>query len=202
MNTPLYIQEVFYKVLKGKISMENFESWLYNTSNLEKDLPADFYTELISLSYSSKFVINELNKLLRPLIDNSEFEIKRIVSILKSIVDRDKDCAESIELTYHLYCDGYIFLRRLGLKYGLMVSCPPSDNYDKTWDEMSEDFKQDLLDKFYPEIAIDAQNAINWFERGALTLLDEKDNNGDFIYTDNRNSEEIAQGEIPIKNLN
>ncbi|XLS28901.1 hypothetical protein ACJD0Z_17105 [Flavobacteriaceae bacterium M23B6Z8] len=191
----------FYEVLKHKISIQEFEQWVYETKELESELPEDTYTDLISLNYKDKYAHNELEKIIEPLIDNGKFEIKRISKHLESIIDRDEKCAESIEMTYDLYCSGYAFLRRLGLTYGLLISCPPVGNYQKSWNEITKAEQHDLLDKLFPEIIIDAKNALEWINKGKIIIKDTVNELGDYEYDDLRDQEEINQGEIEVVDL-
>jgi len=191
----------FYEVLKHKISIQDFEQWVYETKELESELPEDTYTDLISLNYRDKYAYNELGKIVEPFIDNGKFEIKRISKYLKSIINRDEKCAESIEMTYDLYCSGYAFLRRLGLTYGLLISCPPAGNYQKSWNEITKAEQDELLDKLYPEIIIDAKNALEWINKGKIIIKDTVNELGDYEYDDFRNQEEIIQGEIEVIDL-
>lgn len=191
----------FYEVLKHKISIQEFERWVYKTQELEIELPEDTYTELISLNYKDKFAQNELERIVKPFIDNGKFEIKRISKYLKSIIDKDEKCAESIEMTYDLYCSGYDFLRRLGLTYGLLISCPPAGNYQKSWNEITKEEQDELLDKMYPAIIADAENALRWINEGKIIIKDTVHELGNYQYDDLRNQEERNQGEVEVMNL-
>tara|TARA_R110002050_G_scaffold7554_1_gene29017 strand:+ start:12 stop:659 length:648 start_codon:yes stop_codon:yes gene_type:complete len=196
-----HIELKFYEVLKHKISIQEFEQWVYETKELESELPEDTYTGLISLNYKGKYAHNELEKIVKPFINNGKFEIKRISKYLESIIDKDEKCAESIEMTYDLYCSGYTFLQRLGLTYGLLISCPPAGNYQKSWDEITKAEQDELLDKLYPAIIADAKNALRWIYQGKIIIKDTVNELGDYEYDDLRNQEEINQGEIEVIEL-
>lgn len=196
-----HIELKFYEALKHKISIQDFEQWVYVTKELELELPEDTYIDLISLNYKGKYVHNDLEKIVKPFVNNGKFEIKRISRYLKSIIDKDEDCAESIEMTYDLYCNGYTFLRRLGLTYGLLISCPPAGNYQKSWIEITKAEQDELLNKFYPEIIVDAQNVLTWINKGKIIIKDTVNELGDYEYDDLRNQEEISQGEIAVIDL-
>ena len=191
----------FYEVLKHKISIQEFENWVYETKALESELPEEIYADLISLNYKGKYAHNELEKIIQPFIHNGKFEIKRISNYLESIINRNEKCAEAIEITYDLYCSGYTFLRRLGLTYGLLIASPPIGNYRKTWKELTSAEQEELLDKLYPEIIADAKNALSWIKEGKIIIKDTLDELGDYEFDDLRNLEEIRQGEIDIINL-
>jgi hypothetical protein len=196
-----HIQLRFYEVLKHKINIQDFEEWVYATKELELELPENTYTDLISLNYKGKYAHNELEKIIEPFVDNGKFEIKRISKYLKSIIKRDENCAESIETTYELYCSGYTFLRRLGLTYGLLISCPPVGNYQKSWNEITVAEQDELLDKLYPNIIVDAQNALRWIDKGKIIIKDSINELGEYEYDDLRDQEEIKQGEIEVIDL-
>ncbi|NVN19871.1 hypothetical protein GUA46_16140 [Muricauda sp. HICW] len=201
MNIDDKIELRFYQVLKHQMSIQDFETWVYNSKELEQNLPEDLYLDLISLNYKSKYALNDLTKLIEQYVDYGKFEIKKIQEILESIIQRDEKCAESIEMTYDLYCKGYIFLQKLGLNYGLLVSCPPAGNYQKNWNEISDKEQKELLDKLYPNIIIDAKNALKWFEKRKIIIKNTVDELGNYEYDDFRTEQEKKQGEIEIINL-
>jgi len=200
-NISEHIETKFYEILKHKIEIREFEEWVYQTKDLEAELTEDVYLELITINFKDKYAHNDIKKVIGKYIDNGKFEIKQISKFLQSIINQDKNCAESIKMTYDLYCSGYVFLRRLGLTYGLLISCPPAGNYQKSWNEITKEEQDELLNKFYPVIILDAQNALNWINEGKIIIKDTVNEIGDYEYDDLRNQEEISQGEIEVINL-
>jgi len=196
-----YIEQKFYEVLKHKISIQDFEQWVYNTNELESVLPKEAYIDLISLNYKAKYAHIDLGKIIEPFVDFGKFEILRITKHLESIIKRDEKCVDSIEMTYELYCSGYTFLRRLGLTYGLLIICPPEGNYSKSWSELSKEEQGKTLKNIYPKIIVDAQNALNWFKKGTIIIKNTVNEFGSYEYDDLRNQEEIIQGEIEVLDL-
>ncbi len=194
------IEQKFYDVLKHRIDLASFESWLYQ-NDLETELPEGKYIDLISLNYKDKYAHNELENLIKDLVDFGKFEIHKLKEILESIIRKDNNCAESIELTYEFYCSGYNFLRRLGLSYGLLVSCPPAGNYQKTWNEITLSEQDELLNKLYPNIITDAENALDWLRKGKIIIKNSVDELGNYKYDDLRSASEIQQGEIEVIKL-
>ena len=79
-----HIELKFYQVFKHKISIQEFENWVYETKALESEFPQVTYIELVSLNYKDKYVYNELKKIIEPFIDfgkferNKDFELFRI----------------------------------------------------------------------------------------------------------------------------
>lgn len=180
----------FYKVLKQEDTIPEFEDWVYSTKELEQKLPRNLYVDLIAMDYKSKYALHELTKLIGEYVDFGAFEVKQIKTFLKSIIDRDANCAASIAMTYELYCQGYQFLQRLGLKYGLLVTFPAVGNYQENWSESSAEAQNELLDKFYPEIIVDASNVLAWLEHDKIIIKSTVDGLGRYEYDDFRSQEE------------
>lgn len=191
----------FYKVLKQKETIAEFEDWLYRTKELEQRLPNDLYVDLISMDYKSKYALHELTQLIGEHVDFGAFEAKKIKSILKSIIDRDANCAASIGLTYELYCQGYHFLQRLGLNYGLLVTFPPVGNYQKNWSESSPEAQNELLDKFYPAITMDASKVLAWLEHDKIIIKSTVNDLGHYEYQDLRSQEEKVLGSVEAESM-
>lgn len=196
-----HIELKFYEVLNHKTGIQDFEKWLYEANDLEAELSEETYVDLISINYKSKFAYNDLEKVIGNFVNNGKFEIKRIKRVLESIINRGEKCAESIEMTYDLYCSGYKFLRRLGLRYGLLIACPPAGNYQRSWNEIGEKEQIELLDKLYPEIIEDAKNALCWIEYGKIIIKNTVNELGNYEYNDLRNQDEINQGEMEMIDL-
>ena len=53
----------------------------------------------------------------------------------------------------------------------------------------------------YPEIIIDAKNALEWINKGKIIIKDTVNELGDYEYDDLRDQEEINQGEIEVIDL-
>lgn len=191
-----YIELKFHEVLEYKISIQDFEQWVYETKALEEELPEHIYTNLLSLNYKDKYAHNELEKIIHPFVYNAKFEIQRISGYLTSIIDRNEKCSESIKMTYDLYCAGYNFLQKLGMKYGILVSCSPSDNYDMAWDDLPKADQNAMLNEIYPNIITDAQNALTWIQKRKIVLKNTINASGNYEYDDLRNQKEIQQGEM------
>lgn len=113
------IELIFFDLLRGNLKISEFEKWIYDIDEelIDKHFGHGFYFELVSLNYRSKYVINELEKLLYSKVPFGRFEEIKLREILDSIIEDKGNLAELIEELYDLYCDGYTFLRYLGLAY-------------------------------------------------------------------------------------
>ncbi|MDO5768024.1 MAG: hypothetical protein Q4P13_00840 [Psychrobacter sp.] len=175
-----------YQVLGKKITLKQFEQWLYTYDTLESDDP-NLYFELISFDYSSKDNLKDFYHRFDCYIDYSKFEAEQMIGYLQSIIEKSDDCGCAIWMIYELYCDGYDFFRRLGLKYGLCLINLPN---------LSSDESRAVIDKLYPDIIEDAKLALNWFKNKKIIFKNGKNDWGEFKYDDLRTSLERQQGDL------
>lgn len=128
------VEQIFYNLLKGSLNIQQFEKWVYETDEVMIDeyFGRGFYFELASLNYKNKYAINDLEKLLFSKVTFGRFEEIKIRDILTSIIEDKGDLVDLIEEVYDLYCDGYNFLRYLGLAYGLNGMPRENDTYNFT----------------------------------------------------------------------
>jgi hypothetical protein len=187
---PIDIKERFFKTIKGDISLDDFERWVYDSKNLETILDSDDYLDIISLDYKKSGAKYELYNILKRLIDIGEFETYKILELLNQAKQKDERLPFILMEFYNLYCKGYSFLQDLGLGYGLMVEVPPSKYSKDNWDELKEDEKQDLINSFYPEINEVIQRVIDWLTNKRIVLTGEQDEIGHYNYQDFRTEED------------
>ena len=62
---PIDIKERFFKTIKGDISLDDFERWVYDSKNLENVLGSDDYLDIISLDYKKSGAKYELHNILK-----------------------------------------------------------------------------------------------------------------------------------------
>jgi hypothetical protein len=89
---------------------------------------------------------------------------------------------------YDLYCKGYYFLDNLGLGYGLAVEVPYSQA--DSWEELTPEQQQTLLNDFYPDIKHEIKKVIGWLDAGKVILTGVQDEYQHYEYIDNRTEEE------------
>lgn len=113
------IELKFYNLLRGNLNIQDFERWVYEADEelLDEYFGDGFYFELASLNYKNKYVINELEELLIGKVPFERFEEKKIREILTYVIEDKGNLVQLIEELYDLYCDGYHFLRYIGLSY-------------------------------------------------------------------------------------
>ena len=176
-------EKQIHQVLTKKISLKAFEQWLYEDNVLESRNP-DLYLELISFDYSSEdgFYDN-----FAKYVHFHKFEADQIKAYLYSIINRDQKCGDAIWTMYELYCQGYGFLQKLGLIYGLCL-------LDCSYPVSLADGSANIIDKLYPSIIEDAKNILHWLEEDKIVFKGQDNGYGVFEYDDLRNEVEILQG--------
>lgn len=186
MTLPTDIQEIFFNTLSGDKTVLEFEEWLYSDKRLETFLHSDDYLELISYGYKSDTARKWLYPLLLKHIDKGEFERRRVHKLLIKALNKDKDLPQILMTFYDLYCKGYNFFDNLGLGYGLRVEVPGINNYQQTWDDLTETEQTNLINSFYPDLDTEIKKVISWLDTGKVVLTGVKDEYNHFEYVDNR----------------
>lgn len=188
MNLPADIKKIFFETLYGDKNVLEFEDWLYADKRLESLLTADDYLDLISYGYKGDRVKYGLYKLLEKHIDKGEYEKWKMLRRLRKALQRDEELPQILMAFYDLYCKGYSFLDNLGLGYGLAVEVPYSQA--DSWDELTPEQQQTLLNSFFPNIEKEIKKVIGWLETGKVVLTGFQDEYQQYEYIDNRTENE------------
>jgi hypothetical protein len=188
---PQAIKERFYETIKGDISIDDFEQWLYADKELEKHLNSDDYFDLISLSFKKSGAKYELWNLLKKHIDLGEFETYKMLGLLYEAKQKTERLPYVLMEFYDLYCKGYYFLQDLGLGIGLAITVPTVNNTTAdTWEELTCEQQKELLNSFSPELDECIEKVIFWLEMKKIKLTGEQDEMGHYDYEDLRTQEE------------
>jgi hypothetical protein len=188
---PQDIKERFYKTIKGDISLDDFEQWLYANKELEKYLNSDDYHDLISLSFKKSGAKYELWNLLKKHIYLGEFETDKMLGLLNEAKQKTERLPYVLMEFYDLYCKGYNFFQDLGIGIGLAVEVPRVNNTTAdTWDELTHEQQKELLDSFSPELEECIEQVIYWLKTKKIILTGEQDEIGHYEYEDLRTEEE------------
>ncbi|MGP4714638.1 MULTISPECIES: hypothetical protein [unclassified Psychrobacter] len=183
---PPIAERKIHDVLKKKISLQSFEKWLYEDNILESSNP-NLYFELISFYYTSEGSFNYFYENFAKHVGFYKFEADRLKEYLHSIINRDKDCGDSIYMTYHFYLDGYAFFDKIGMVYGVRLT-----DFDTS---VANDNLNNILDEFYPDIIDDAKNLLSWLDEGKIVFKAHSNSYDVFEYDDFRSEAEILQGQ-------
>jgi hypothetical protein len=184
------IESQYFNLIENKISVKEFENWVYHSKWLEEELEEEEYIDLISLNYGAPSSKYEIGKILKDRYDKGKFEAVKMIELLNSIIERDNKEGESLKRMYDLYCEGYNFLEDLGLGIGLFIEVP--NKYGVIYyHELNESQKKVIIDSVYPsakELSIELKN---WLLNGDLKLTGEREPElNRWQYIDNRTKED------------
>ena len=186
IHLPHSLKTYFFKTMKGDISIEDFEKWIYTNKEAESILNADEYLEFISLNYKKSGAKYELYNLLKKQVDIGEFETFKMLGLLEETKKKDEKLPYYLMEFYDLYCRGYSFLRDIGLGYGLSVEVPIGKFEANTWNELNIDQQKELLESFSPDLEIELQRVIDWLRSKKIILTGEQNELGHYDYEDFR----------------
>lgn len=181
------IELLFYKVIKGELSIVEFEKWLYSVDEdaIDNKFGENFYFQLISINYKNKFSRYELEKIIYSKITFNKFELSTLKFLLNSLINGTRDMADLLEVFYDLYCKGYYFLRSLGLTFVLYeIDEIPRLSSRESWDETNFNKKRDILNKLSPKLITEAKRILEFLDNGLIKIIDE------FKYEDLRKDED------------
>lgn len=185
---------LFYKVIKEKTSINDFEKWLYNADEnlIDSSFGDGFYFELLNINYRNKSAQEELEKIIYSKIPFSKFEEMTLRFILNNLIDRTQDKVEVLKILYRLYCSGYYFLRFLGLIYILYgIDELPKLSEKALWDEHDFIRKREILDELSSKLETEAKRILGFLNNRLIIITDE------FEYDDLRTDED----KIELNNL-
>jgi hypothetical protein len=178
-DLPAEIKLKVFALLCGKVSIVEFEQWVYQQST---DLEAAFgeasYLALVSSDFSKRDIRYQLAHLLKLHIDVCEYETWRLRGLLKNFLRQEGDSQQLLQEFYELYCQGLYFLEVLGLGY----ACWTADYY---WLDSAEMKHRELLSGFLVKARQEAQKILDVMESGTITIT-QKSELGNFQYIDNR----------------
>ncbi|UNK05656.1 hypothetical protein MN210_01945 [Psychrobacter raelei] len=184
---PFSLEQKIHQVITGKLSLKDFEQWMYQNEDLASVNP-DLYLELISFDYSHEYSLKAFQLSFAKYVGFHKFEADLIKECLYSIINRDGDYIHSIRMLYEFYFIGYEFLQKLGLSYGLWVMhAQTSDSHGDV---------NDIVESYYPDIVYDTKNALHWLESGNIVFKAEKCDLGGFEYDDLRSEDEKIKGYV------
>lgn len=171
---PTYKQTIF-NTISGKITTPDFETWLYTHPELEDHIGPDLYLSLISFRFKTDSRYN-LIKILEAVVDMGEYETHKLLSQLNEAQTPSPSLPELLELFYYQYCDGYYFLQKIALGYGLSVVIHRENG----------DTEFEVTPGFFEELQTDIAQVIQWIEEKKIVLTGTRDNLNRLEYTDLR----------------
>lgn len=138
----------FYEFLNGDIDKEQFENWIYETNELEIEIPKDHYIDLISVAFRTGDLRTYISKLVDLFFDWQEYEKWRTIKLLKEIYHDKIEIVLSTRKLRQLYCEQEERIKRplITIKLGIgfdsvLDNCPIESEYHH-WND--KDLKKHL----------------------------------------------------------
>ena len=102
----------FLDFIEKRTEIKEFENWIYETQSLEEELPAEIYTELISLDYKDMSIRNTITELVSPLLDFGNAHKQQLIELISEILNKTIDPIDGISKLHYDWLDGkgYLFL--------------------------------------------------------------------------------------------
>ena len=129
----------FYQFLNDDISLESFESWVYENKELEGIFPEDHYIELLAFNFKSREVKNFIKSIIKKYFDWKEFEKLRTIKLLKEIKSGNIEIVLATRELRKLYLEQEEVIKRPFLTIRLAIGyeseledCPLESEY-KLW---------------------------------------------------------------------
>ncbi|WP_022825833.1 hypothetical protein [Hymenobacter norwichensis] len=182
----MQVVEEFYRLLAKKMSVTDFEQWVYATPTLETIMSEDDYLGLITLNYKSNWAFYELEKLLKPYVDRGEMHKRELLELLHTLADggSSDDILAALLATFNLFCKGYSFFEELA-HYGVTADDDFGWDPEGKWHRMTDRQKQWYLSEFYPEVQLLANQLIENLTSGAI-FVQPRLPAGAAVFTDTR----------------
>ena len=150
-----------YYFLNSEITVVDFEQWVYtNVDTIENELDETTFFELISFSYQLPAAKNDLAKLIRPLIDEADYEKYRVLKLLNDTLVYSPNSHQNIAQFYDLYCGGYYFFKSLAFPYGIDANITLID----------DEYAEEKIQSYYPKIIAEVEKVIHWIENKEIIL--------------------------------
>jgi hypothetical protein len=184
MEFPQEILDRFLQVLDREISLDSFEQWVYATPDLEMVLTRDSYLTLLCMDYRSPHAMHIIDQMLSLHVNAARIETRRLHRHLTAVVQRGEHLAQALMWFYHRYCNGYGFLRKLGMDYGLYVA-DLSCSWKNAPQERLHRLRR-LLDGFYPDIVQEAEKVQRWLREGMIVITDVPADTNGYKWIDRR----------------
>lgn len=211
-NIPAEIKTTFFEFLDCRITVMDFEQWVYKTLSLEETLNSDDYLDLISIDYTRRNEKHYFNcrklidDILKKYISLAEYETWKLERLLNDFWQRKGNLARILEQFYDLYCEGYGFLDNLGLFYGCDFSSYLSEideqnfryffSKTSTASEIEREIEQKVND-ILPEVDEEIKKVLSWLEQGKIEIIDDPNPSSSTNYIDNRSESE----KIPLNKI-
>lgn len=168
----------FYEYLNGDIDRRQLENWVYETKELEKELPEDHYTDLISFSFKTGDLNSFVSKLIDLFFDWQEYEKWRTIKLLREILNNEVEIVLSTRKLRQIYLEQEERLKwplistKLGVGFeSVLDDCPLEAEY-KNWNKEALKKQLEPIDWYKEQIHLAVKYELLELNNIELKLLD------------------------------
>ncbi|WP_405604160.1 barstar family protein [Polaribacter sp. Asnod1-A03] len=111
----------FYQFLNNDISLELFESWVYENKELENVISEENYIDLLAFNFKSREIKNFIKSIIKKHFDWKEFEKYRTIELLKNIKSGNIEIVLASRKLRELYLEQEEEIKRPFLSIGLAI---------------------------------------------------------------------------------
>jgi len=167
------ISEFIFQFINSEIPLEEFEVWVYQTSELEEILGPDAYLDLIDFNFRSKDALHQVKQKLLARIGIEQFETWYIHKELTDLINDVQDPVDIIGGFYAMYCNGYRFLGPIGLMYVEGIDDMPRLLERELWDEVAFAQKRTTLQPYLDRLKPVAQRLLEAIDNKQIRITGE-----------------------------
>jgi hypothetical protein len=172
---PEHLKLMFFRLIRGETTIQDFEKWLYSENELETLLSKNDYYRLISIDFRKNSSKHEVIKVINDYINIGEYETYDLVELLEEAQQKTEKLPEILLKFYDLYCGGYYFLQTLGIVYGLSFDTHFLDgNSYVSWLELSKVQQRNIIDGLSSELDEELETVKGWLMDKKIVLTGQK----------------------------
>jgi len=168
----------FYQFLNDDISLELFESWVYENTELENEISEDHYNDLLAFNFKSKGIKNFIKSIIKKHFDWKEFEKYRTIKLLKNIKSGNIEIVLASRKLRELYLEQEEEIKRPFLTIGLAIgyeseldNCPIESEY-KLWNSDALKKQLEPVEWYQKRILEDINQELNELLNPELKVID------------------------------
>lgn len=168
----------FYQFLNDDILLESFESWVYESKELENIIPVDHYNDLLAFNFKSREVNTFIKSIIKKHFNWKEFEKYRTIELLKSIKFGNVEIVSATRKLRKLYIEQKEEIKRPFLTIGLAIgyeseldNCPIESEY-KLWNSDALKKQLESVEWYRKSILEDVDQELNELLNPELKVID------------------------------
>ncbi|MGY5353619.1 barstar family protein [Wenyingzhuangia sp. IMCC45467] len=168
----------FYQFLNNDISLELFESWVYENKELENVISEENYIDLLAFNFKSREIKSFIKSIIQKHFDWKEFEKYRTIELLKNIKSGNIEIVLASRKLRELYLEQEEEIKRPFLTSRLAIgyeseldNCPIESEY-KLWNSNALKKQLELVEWYRKQILEDVNQELNELLNPEFKVID------------------------------